>query len=474
MRNLPRFCACTATRPPSITPGKTMIKLNSILVGILAVFAAPVALSQSVDCAALANSAGTEPAAYAQQCAFSPSANMSAPAPNAPTDTAFVYNVRAGTPNLGLARHVLNNMPGITNIGNPALTVFAMDFNVSNSTLFIVDSTTAATPLLRTLDQATGVATTIAPITVLAGEGVTDLTIDPQSGAAYLSTFLTGVGSRLYTINLTTGALTNVGLMTPTGLIIDLAVNCAGQMYAHDIGDDSLYTVNPATAAIVRIGTHGLAANFAQGMDFDNQDGQLYAWVYTGGGTYTFGTFNLATGAITPVNTNTPPGEWEGAIRNTCAPLQADLALTQSNTAPNPLTMGAQFTKTLTVTNNGPQTSTGITVVDTLPAQLQHVSNTCGATVTGQTVTWTIPTLANAATASCVLTVRVVGTGSFTNTATITASTPADPTPANNTSSVVFGGAPQVAVPMLGWLGLGALLAALGGLGLFTLGRRNA
>lgn len=451
-----------------------MKKLAAVLVAILATAAAPTVFAQTLDCAALVNSAQAEPAGYARQCNFIPAAAPSLSDTRAPTDTAFVYNVRGGTPTLGLNSHVLNNMPGMTTLGNPALTVFAMDFNVGASTLYVVDSTAAATPLLRTLSQTNGTPTTIAPITVEAGEGITDLAINAQTGVAYLTTNTAVIGNRLYTIDLTTAAKTLIGVMTPPpSIMIDIAVNCQGQIFGHDIVDDSLYSINPTTAAATRIGTHGLAANFAQGMDFDNQDGQLYAWIYTGGGTYTYGTFNLATGAIAPLNTNTPAGEWEGATRTTCAPLQTDLALTQSNTAPSPLTINAQFTKTLTVTNNGPGAATAITVVDTLPAQLQHVSNTCAATVSGQTVTWNIASLANAATVSCVLTVRVVGSGSFTNTASITASTPADPTPGNNTTSVVFGGAPQIAVPMLNWLGLGALLAAMAGLSLFVLGRRG-
>lgn len=452
-----------------------MKKLSAALAAIVAAATAPAVFAQALDCAALSRSALTEPSGYAQQCAYTPSAPFSAPSPSAPTDTAFVYNVRGGTPNLGLARHVLNNMPGITNVGNPALTVFAMDFNVNNSVLYIVDSTTAATPLLRTLDQTTGAATTIAPIVIDAGEGITDLAIHPQSGVAYLTTNAAASGNRLFTINLATGARTLIGTMTAApSIMIDIAVNCAGQIYGHDIADDSLYSVNPTTGAATRIGTHGLAANFAQGMDFDNQDGQLYAWVYTGGGTYTFGTFNLATGAITPVNANTPPGEWEGAVRNTCAPLQTDLALTQTNNAPAQLALGTTFTKTLTVTNNGPAAATAITVVDTLPFQLQHVSNNCAATVSGQTVTWNIASLANGATATCGIVVRVNGTGQFTNTASITASTPADPTPGNNTTSVTFSGAAQAAVPTLNLFGIGALLALFGGLGMFLIGRRGS
>jgi hypothetical protein len=89
-------------------------------------------------------------------------------------------------------------------------------------------------------------------------------------------------------------------------------------LVAHEIATDSFYNVNPATGAMTLIGSHGLAANFAQGMDFDNQDGTLYAFIYTGGGTNRFGTVNLTTGAFTTQAQDNPLGEFEGAVRNTC------------------------------------------------------------------------------------------------------------------------------------------------------------
>ena len=61
----------------------------------------------------------------------------------------------------------------------------------------------------------------------------------------------------------------------------------------------------------------GYAANYAQGMDFDNDDGTLYIFLYVGGGANVYGTVNLVTGAVTPLATSNPQGEFEGAIRTT-------------------------------------------------------------------------------------------------------------------------------------------------------------
>ncbi len=153
-------------------------------------------------------------------------------------------------------------------------------------------------------------------------------------------------------------------------------------------------------------------------------------------------------------------------------PPAADLALTQSNNAGgSALLIGNTFQKTLTVTNNGPATATAITVSDTLPAQLAFVSSNCGAVAAGQTVTYTIPSIANGSANSCILTVRVASAGTIVNTASITASTPADPTPANNTTTAQIGatggGIAQTPVPaldrnmLLVLLGLVTLFGAL-------------
>ncbi len=95
-------------------------------------------------------------------------------------------------------------------------------------------------------------------------------------------------------------------------LIIDIAINASGQMYAHDISTDSIYTVNTGTGVATLVGATGVAANFAQGMEFDKTTGVLYAWLYEGAGVNRFATINLATGAATTV-ASPLAGEYEGA-----------------------------------------------------------------------------------------------------------------------------------------------------------------
>ncbi|NUO76880.1 MAG: tandem-95 repeat protein, partial [Lysobacter sp.] len=97
-------------------------------------------------------------------------------------------------------------------------------------------------------------------------------------------------------------------------------------------------------------------------------------------------------------------------------------------------TVGTNVVFTLTVTNNGPSASAGVSVADLLPNGYTYVSdNGAGAYVSGTGV-WTIGNLANGASASLQITATVNATGTYLNTATVSATT-SDPTTTNNTGT---------------------------------------
>jgi hypothetical protein len=294
--------------------------------------------AQTLNCESLKNSSGAEPAGYVQQClgGVAPAQGPSnGPLPNVPTDLAVALDIRgnaAATPprpaNTAYS-FVLNNFPVQTALGAAPNSLFAIDSTPDGLTAFAVSGTgaTAPTPPLTlfSANLTTSTITQLAAVTGLtAGDNPTGLAINPVSGAALLS----AVGgatpsSRLYSLNLNTGVATLIGPITaptdPAGTImIDISMNCQGELFGHNISDDALYQINPATGAGTARATHGLAANFAQGMDFDNSDGTLYAFIYTGAGTNRFGTFNLTTGAFTALATDNPLGEYEGFVPNRC------------------------------------------------------------------------------------------------------------------------------------------------------------
>jgi hypothetical protein len=55
-------------------------------------------------------------------------------------------------------------------------------------------------------------------------------------------------------------------------------------IYIVDLLTDHLFKVDPATLAVTDVGALGVAANYAQGMDFEEESGVLYWAAYTTAG----------------------------------------------------------------------------------------------------------------------------------------------------------------------------------------------
>lgn len=114
---------------------------------------------------------------------------------------------------------------------------------------------------------------------------------------------------------------------------------------------------------------------------------------------------------------------------------QADLSVTKAD-APDPVFVGQPLTYTLTMRNNGPNNATGVTVTDPLPGGVVFVSaaaNQGGCSGTA-TVTCSLGTLANGASATVTIVVTPTFVGALSNTATV-AGSPSDPNPGNNSAT---------------------------------------
>ncbi|MCO5297824.1 MAG: PEP-CTERM sorting domain-containing protein [Fimbriimonadaceae bacterium] len=206
--------------------------------------------------------------------------------------------------------------PGTQNVLATSYTggYYGLDFDASATNLYGAKGSSTVTPTLERLNLADGSVASSTPITGLdAGGTVTGLTID-NANNAYLSASGTA-GYNLYNLNLGTGAASLIGTMSATNIVIDIATDVNGRMVAHDISTDSFWFVNTSSAAMTLIGSHGLAANFAQGMDFDWSNNTLYAAVYTGGGTLTYGSVSLADGSVTSIP-GIVSGEYEMAVQS--------------------------------------------------------------------------------------------------------------------------------------------------------------
>jgi uncharacterized repeat protein (TIGR01451 family) len=136
-------------------------------------------------------------------------------------------------------------------------------------------------------------------------------------------------------------------------------------------------------------------------------------------------------------NNGAQTGEDDRATAVVDAAATADLRLAKS-ASDTTLTPGQQVTFTVVLTNDGPDTATGVSVLDQLPAGLAFVTSTqTQGTYNSGTGVWTVGDLASGASATLTLTATFSGTGSVTNTAQVSASGTADPdsTPNNNAST---------------------------------------
>lgn len=117
------------------------------------------------------------------------------------------------------------------------------------------------------------------------------------------------------------------------------------------------------------------------------------------------------------------------ACQKTSVNPEADLSLEQTLSSESPI-IGANVTITVTVLNNGPEGATGVTVIDNIPTGYSLVS---AVPSTGNWTggTWIVGSLASGSSASIILTAKVNDAGSYTNSASVSA-TQTDPTAGNN------------------------------------------
>ncbi|MCD6219420.1 DUF11 domain-containing protein [Candidatus Calescamantes bacterium] len=115
----------------------------------------------------------------------------------------------------------------------------------------------------------------------------------------------------------------------------------------------------------------------------------------------------------------------------------ADLELTK--TILNPTTyVEEDITYHIEVTNYGPDVAQDVVVTDVLPSGVDYKSHVASqGTYNSNTGKWDIGTLPNGSTVTLDITVRIEDYNPITNTATVSSDT-TDPTPGNNTSSVII------------------------------------
>lgn len=132
-------------------------------------------------------------------------------------------------------------------------------------------------------------------------------------------------------------------------------------------------------------------------------------------------------------NTNNSTSVVQVFIIEACPSADLSVVKTVNNETPN---IEDNIIFTLTAENLGPYDATNVEVTDQLPTGYTFVSATPSVgRYDDSTGIWTIGNLANGATATLEMEVKVTTTGEYTNTATITGDQE-DPNPENNTSTL--------------------------------------
>ena len=128
-----------------------------------------------------------------------------------------------------------------------------------------------------------------------------------------------------------------------------------------------------------------------------------------------------------------PNGANNTASQSVTVVAQSDLAITKNG--PTSAIAGQSIVYTITVTNNGPSTASGVSVTDPTPAGLTFVSNTGACT---SAFPCSLGTLTNGQTATITSTYTISpsATGSVTNTASVSSVT-VDPVPSGNSATKV-------------------------------------
>lgn len=133
-----------------------------------------------------------------------------------------------------------------------------------------------STNTLLTIDTVTG---TLTSVGLMSLNDATGLAYDITGDKMFVSDN-NGTGSDLYEVDLSDAVVTKIGEIVPEGIIIGLACSMNGTLYAINLSDDKLYTVDKKTGTGAIAGDLGFGINFAQDLAFDRKNEVLYGTLY--------------------------------------------------------------------------------------------------------------------------------------------------------------------------------------------------
>jgi uncharacterized repeat protein (TIGR01451 family) len=251
----------------------------------------------------------------------------------------------------------------------------------------------------------------------------------------YLTAPTTGAQNAVVTVNLPGAGRVGVtaGVMTFRGVDQTLPLST---MVSND-GAGGTFSQLDIPSGTSQIVFDTLAVN--NGITVTAGPSQAQQWTINTGGAAGdvrgFGTTNVGAASVPMSETFSAASNWSVAGASVM-PMQADVGVTVNPGGAVPF--GSNLTYTITVTNNGPTTATGVTLTDTLAGGLVLVSATPsqGSCAGAGPINCPLGTLAGGASATVTVVASAAASGSYANTATVTATQP-DLNTGNNSYTAV-------------------------------------
>ncbi|MET8755815.1 Ig-like domain-containing protein [Streptomyces sp. NPDC004667] len=234
----------------------------------------------------------------------------------------------------------------------------------------------------------------------------------------------------IYRIDVATATLTQTLNVSQTVRVSDLTF-ANGFFWGAEPGG-AIVRIDPATGTTTNFsGTLPTAPNYGGMFTYGNGD---LGFVSNAGNLYRVQVVDpaSATPTFTLLSTQASPTGFANLDATSCFASDVDLRMTK--TGPTRVVPGGAISYSLTVTNDGPDASSGYTVTDAIPPGLENAATTTpGCSVTGGRLSCTAGALANGSSNTISLTGTAAASGvtSIANTASVTGND-RDPNAANN------------------------------------------
>jgi len=327
-----------------------------------------------------------------------------------------------------------------------------IEWDSSTSTLYGFMRPAASQEQLVTINPTTGALTNVgSAITTCCS--IQSASSALGNGQLYFTGALTTDGVtvvRLFSINLTTGAVTNSPTLVSTNSYTHLAFDPDNStLYAMvrdtTAGAESVASINPSTGALTTIGSATASCCSTSGTAaYDSGSNIIY---FTGGFTSDVNPRLMAFSTATGANVSSPSwptgNNYNFLELDLVPPVPPDLAIIKSDGVTSVLA-GGSVTYTITASHVSGDPATGASVVDTFPAACASVSwtcsgasgGTCAAAGSGNINDSVNLPAGGSVTYLATCTLSPAASGTLTNTASVNA--PAgqtDPVPGNNSAT---------------------------------------